>query len=130
VGLTVRKADFPALREGLLQSAQERSAGMTRAACQPEAEVRLEDAASEWWESLATLEPFGQGFEVPAFELTQVDGVVVRSKRSPTKVMLKRGAFSWPAELPDSGEIPRRLVAVPQATPKEDFPFKWLVQPA
>ena len=129
VGLTVRKADFPALREGLLKSAEERNAGTSRAVYQAEAEVRLEDAASEWWESLAALEPFGQGFEVPAFELTQVDGVVPRSKRSQIKVMLKRGAFSWPAELPDSGQVPRRLVAVPQATPKEEFPFKWLVQP-
>ena len=76
-----------------------------------------------------TLEPFGQGFEIPAFELTHLDGVFPRSKRSPTKVMLKRGAFSWPAELPDSGIVPSRLVCVPQATPREEFPFKWIVQP-
>ncbi len=129
VGLTVRKADYPALREGLLKSAGERQPNASPKGGEPEAEVPLEEAQVAWWESLLTLEPFGPGFEIPVFELTHMDGIVTRSKRSTTKVMLKRGSFSWPGELPDSGEIPSRLIAVPQATPKEEFPFKWIIQP-
>jgi single-stranded-DNA-specific exonuclease len=129
VGLTIRKSDFPALREGLLKSAEAQSAKGAPKLRDAEAQVRLEDAGSEWWESLQTLEPFGPGFEFPAFELTQVDGVFPRSKRSTIKVMLKRGSFAWPAELQDSGTIPKRLIGVPQATPREEFPFKWNIQP-
>jgi len=129
VGLTVRKSDFPALREGLLKSAIEKDAGPDLQGRQAEAEAHLDEAGPEWWESLQSLEPFGQGFEIPAFELTHIEGVMPRSKRSPTKVMLKRGDFSWPAELPASAQVPKRIVAIPQATPKEEFPFKWLIQP-
>ena len=129
VGLTVRKSDFPALREGLLKSAEEENSGGPQKGAEPEAEVRLEEAEEKWWESLMTLEPFGPGFEIPTFELSHLDGIIPRSKRSPTKVMLKRGAFSWPGELPDGGTVPRRLIAIPQATPKEEFPFKWVIQP-
>ncbi len=127
VGLTVRKSDFPALREGLLKSAQDRELGASLKTIEPEAELSLDQANQDWWESLQSLEPFGQGFEIPAFELCHVDSVTPRSKRSPTKVMLKRGEFSWPAELQVPIDFPRRLVATPQATPKEDLPFKWMI---
>jgi single-stranded-DNA-specific exonuclease len=127
VGMTVRKSDFPALREGLMKCAMDRVPGAARPAVQAEAELQLEEAGPAWWESLQRLEPFGQGFEIPAFELCGVDDITPRSKRSPTKVMLKRGQFSWPAEFAASAHRPTRLVATPQATPKDDFPFKWMI---
>jgi single-stranded-DNA-specific exonuclease len=151
VGMTVRKSDFPALREGLFKSAEERAPGFAAVPVEPEAELELREAGPEWWASLERLEPFGQGFEIPAFELRGVSEVLPRSKRSPAKVMLKCGAFSWPAELPSPlvgegvgwggtkrGTHPPpsssptkgeeiRLVATPQATPKDDFPFKWMI---
>ena len=107
---------------------------------EPEADLSLNEANATWWESLQRLEPFGQGFEIPTFELRHVENVAVRSKRSPTKVMLKRGEFSWPAEfgaprhpnprpLGEGGNarVRQRMVATPQATPKDTFPFKWMI---
>ena len=127
VGMTVRKSDFPALREGLFKSAQERAPGFAPGPVEPEAEIELREAGPEWWENLQRLEPFGQGFEIPAFELRGVDEVAVRSKRSPTKVMLKQGAIAWPGEFLNSTGRPQRIIATPQATPKDDFPFKWMI---
>ena len=143
VGLTVKKSDFPALREGLFRAAQKRDPALAKKPVQPEAEICIDEANQGWWESLQALEPFGQGFEMPVFELRDVDSVTLRSNRSQTKVMLKRGAFSWPGEwgaLPHSqpyslsgegGEARMRqsVIATPQATPKEELPFKWIVHP-
>ncbi len=129
VGLTVRKADFPALREGLLKVAEETASAPVSRAKRPEATLELEQGGASWWEALGHLEPFGEGFEMPAFEIKNVEGLITRNKRSPTKVMLKQGGFSWPAELPESGQVPKVLVAVPQATPKEETPFLWSIQP-
>jgi len=143
VGMTVRKSDFPALREGLFKAARERTPGASASPVEPEAELDLREAGTEWWEDLQRLEPFGQGFEIPAFELHGVNEVLARSKRSPTKVMLKSGSFSWPGELvgpspalrapspdgrgPSAARGEGTLIATPQATPKEDFPFKWMI---
>ncbi len=156
VGLTVRKSDFPALREGLLKSAEERDPSVPCQAVEPEAEMPLDEATSEWWENLQTLEPFGPGFEIPTFELSHVESVTLRSKRNTTKVMLKSGAFQWPGEFLNPSSVLRHLppeggrstaisprplgrgpgdargeghsiVASPVATPKEDFPFKWMI---
>jgi single-stranded-DNA-specific exonuclease len=127
VGMTVRKSDFPALREGLFRAAEERRPGS--AAClEPEAALDLHDGDPSWWGHLQRLEPFGQGFEMPAFELRDVQEIIPRSKRSVTKVFLKNGRGSWPGEYakPSAGR-PERLVAVPEATPKEAFPFKWVI---
>ncbi len=129
VGLTVRKSDFPALREGLMKMAEEQNVGKTSCARAPEATLSLEEADASWWEALVRMEPFGEGFDMPAFEIRHVEGILPRGKRSPTKVMLKRGGFSWPAALPPSGEVPKTLVAIPQATPREEFPFLWAIQP-
>jgi single-stranded-DNA-specific exonuclease len=126
VGMTVKKSDFPALREGLFKVALERVPGASIRPIEPEAHLELRDAGLEWWQNLQRLEPFGQGFEIPAFELRGVGEVLARSKRSPTKVMLKCGAFSCPGEYTGTGR-PERFVATPQATPKEDFPFKWMI---
>jgi len=40
---------------------------------------------------------------------------------SPAKVMLKRGAFFWPAELPAGAEPLRGLIATPKRPPKRTF---------
>jgi single-stranded-DNA-specific exonuclease len=127
VGMTVKKSDYPALREGLFKAARERAPGASAPTIEPETELELQEAGPEWWENLQRLEPFGQGFEIPAFELRGVSEVLPRSKRSTTKVMLKCGAFSCPGEFRNPTMRPPRLVATPQATPKEDFPFKWVI---
>ena len=127
VGMTVRKSDFPALREGLFKAAQARVPGAAAIPVEPEAELELQEAGPAWWTNLQRLEPFGQGFEIPAFELRGVGEVMARSKRSPTKVMLKCGTFSCPGEFVSAAARPQRFVATPQATPKEDFPFKWMI---
>ena len=127
VGMTVRKSDYPALREGLFKSAQERATGFVSSPIEPEAALDLREGGPEWWENLQRLEPFGQGFEIPAFELRGVSEIIPRSKRSPSKVMLKSGAFSCPGELVNPTGRPHRFIATPQATPKEDSPFKWMI---
>src|SRR5262249_8090842 len=144
----IRKSDFPALREGLLKVADRRQADAGAAAKTAEASLSLADANESWWEALQTLEPFGPGFEVPTFELKNIQSVRPRSKRNSIKVWLQSGNVSWPAELPSplvgegvgwgdrfrncpppSSSPTRgediRLIATPQSTPKEDFPFKW-----
>ena len=126
--MTVRKSDFPALREGLFKSAEEHVPGARAKTVLPEAELDFREAGPEWWESLQRLEPFGQGFEIPAFELRGIDTVTARSKRSTTKVVLKGGSISWPGEGTVLEGRPGRLVAIPQATPKDDFPFKWMIE--
>jgi hypothetical protein len=93
--------------------------------------LEFRESTPAWWESLQRLEPFGQGFEIPAFELRGVEVVQPLSKRSPTRVILKQGTFSWPGEFrTPTNQRPERLVVIPQATPKEDHPFKWMIQPA
>lgn len=129
VGMTVKKSDYPALREGLLRSAEDKNAKRASRIRAAEAPLAVDEAGTDWWESLRTLEPFGEGFEWPAFELTNWEGILPRSKRSTTKVMLKRGGFSWPAELPHAELVPQKIVAVPQPTPKEEHPFVWAIQP-
>lgn len=129
VGLTVNKSDFPALREGLLRSANQHRKAPASKTRSPEAPLAVDEAGADWWQSLQTLEPFGEGFEMPAFELTRWEGIVPRSKRSTTKVLLKSGGFTWPAELPHAEAIPQKIVAVPQPTPKEEHPFVWAIQP-
>lgn len=129
VGMTVKKCDYPALREGLLRSAEDKNAKRATRVRTAEVPLDVDAAGKDWWESLRTLEPFGEGFELPAFELTSLEGILPRSKRSTTKVMLKRGGFSWPAELPHADGIPQKIVAVPQPTPKEEHPFVWAIQP-
>jgi len=130
VGMTVRKSDFPAFREGLFRSAQARAPGFAASPIEPEATLDLREGGIQWWESLQRLEPFGQGFEVPAFVLRGVSEIMPRSKRSPTRVILKQGALSWPGEfLAPTDRRPERLVVIPQATPKDDYPFKWMIQP-
>jgi single-stranded-DNA-specific exonuclease len=129
VGLTVRKSDFFLLRTGLLKMAEQKNAKVTSKIRHAECAIDLDVAGAEWWDHLRTLEPFGDGFEMPAFELLNVEGVLPRSKRSTTKVMLRRAGFSWPAELPEGGVIPKRFIALPHATPKEEFPFIWHIQP-
>lgn len=129
VGMTVKKSDYLALREGLLRCAEDKNAKRITNTRTAEAPLAVDTAGAEWWESLRALEPFGEGFELPAFELTSLEGIVPRSKRSTTKVLLKSGGFTWPAELPQAEVIPQKIVAVPQPTPKEEHPFVWAIQP-
>ncbi len=135
VGLTVRKRDFPALREGLLKSAtahaETRLPGARVKKVTAEAELSFHEANTTWWQDLQRLEPFGQGFEMPAFQLHGIDAIDFRNKRTTTKVMLKSGTLQWPGEMdcasPESGDGKRTVIASPVATPKDDFPYKWVI---
>ena len=56
VGLTVRKRDFPALREGLMKSAtahaEARVPGAQLKKVQPEADLSFHEANTTWWQDL------------------------------------------------------------------------------
>ncbi len=130
VGLTLHKADFPMLREGLLKLGEKYLSQARAPEVVPEVALALEEADGSWWEALRTLEPFGPGFEMPVFELSGIQAILPRTKRSTTKVILKCGSFVWPAELEknEGWRGPCSVIATPQATPKEDSPFQWLIQ--
>lgn len=135
VGLSVRKSDFPALREGLLRQAEACRASAPKSAAQPEIQIPLREMDGVWWDAYRQLEPFGQGFDHPRIELMAVDQIRFPSKRSTKRVMLRSGAFEWPAELPSgvtlNGDGPWRVVATVQAaakSDKSDFPFQWCVE--
>lgn len=149
VGLTLRMADFAALREKLLTASQRKTVPAGDIALAPEATLSFRHADGPWWTALQRLEPFGQGFPIPVFELTDVERILPvtrpRAKNVPEKSEKKRTApvvrlaaggrlllaeFQSnkvePIEGPLEGPWVVRGYAV--AARKEECGFKWIIQ--
>lgn len=132
VGMTVRAEHYETLRERLLNAAGDWNRAISSSRPLPEVTLSLAEADRAWWEALQRLEPFGAGHPTPIFALEGVNGIEALNRRKIRGMLLKQNSFSWPAEW-DGGIVPEgagpwRVIAAVQETPKESFPFKWIIQ--
>ena len=133
VGMTVRKSDFPALREGLFKAAAGSmfpAASSQSGTAGSASSIAAGRPARTGGGISSALEPFGQGFEIPAFELRGGRGEFSRDPNAARpKSCSDAATFSCPGGicLRLTGRQERYVATPPQATPKDDFPFKWMI---
>jgi single-stranded-DNA-specific exonuclease len=157
VGLTIRTAEFAALRERLLESAKvngmgaalQGAANQGDISARVEAHVTLLELDSLWWMSLERLGPFGTAHPLPLFQINGVESIVsTRKRKSATpleSVILYHGAIELKAEADDdvfsdrarqamesvntgSGRGPWTIIGYPMADRRGDKPFCWKIR--
>jgi len=132
VGMTVTRENYELLRARLLNSARDWDRVVAQERSLPEVSLSLAEADRTWWEALQRLEPFGAGHPPPVFSLEGVDHLEALNRRKIRGMLLKQNSFSWPGEwdggAAPEGKGPWRVIAGVQETPKESFPFKWVIQ--
>jgi single-stranded-DNA-specific exonuclease len=115
VGMTIRTADFAALRDGLLSTAQngrplkENSAAVEHGdiSIRVESHVTLAELDTLWWMALERLGPFGTAHPLPLFQVNGIEWIATTRKRKSANplesVIFRHGALELRGEADDHG---------------------------